>query len=189
MRLPFAVLLALFPLPVAADWTLSGDASTLAFVSIKNGRTAETHGFTDLTGTVSDAGEVEISIPLASVETSSRVYGERMKAFLFRVAHFPEATVTGTVDMDALALMADGTRRTALIDLTLTANGRTAEYPAEVSVTRIGEDAVTVGTTRPVIVDARDLGYEDGIEKLRALANLDAIASAVPVTFDLMFKR
>lgn len=188
-RLLLAAALTGIALPAAAEWSLKGDASTLGFVTIKNGDTAEAHSFSGLEGGVDEKGVAEISIPLSSVETFIDIRNERMRDILFRVADFPAATVTAEIPMADLADLADGERATSELDLTLAANGAEAYYFAEVAITRIGPDLVAVSTVRPMIADARDLGYEEGVAQLREIAGLDSISPAVPVTFDLLFTR
>ena len=188
---PIALPLALILLagPALADWTLDDERSTMGFVTIKNGDTAEASMFSGLEGGVAEDGTATISIPLASVETFIDIRNERMRELLFRVADFPMATVTASIDMDALAALAPGDRAMSDVEITVAVNGAEADYPGSVSITRIDEGTVAVGTARPLIADARDLGYEGGLDDLREIAGLDAISPAVPVTFDLLFTR
>ena len=170
-------------------WTLDGEASAMGFVTVKNGDVAESHTFSDLSGTVDAAGAAEVSIPLASVETLIDIRNERMREFLFKVADFPAATVTADVALAEYDALAPGARMMSTIEVVVAANGAEASYDADVAVTRIADGMVSVSTVRPMIADARDLGYEDGVAKLQELAGLDAISPAVPVTFDLVFTR
>ncbi|CTQ48891.1 YceI family protein [Jannaschia donghaensis] len=181
--------LALVALPAFADWTLDGDRSTLGFVTTKNGDASEAHMFSGLSGTVTDDGGADVTIPLASVETFIDIRNERMRDILFRVADFPAATISAQIDMQLFGAMAAGDRMTQEIEITVAANGTEAEYFGDVSVTRISDTLVAVSTARPFIVNARDLGYEDGLAQLQEIASLDAISPAVPVTFDLIFAR
>ena len=52
-----------------ADWVLDGERSQLNFVSIKAGDVGEVHRFAELSGTVTEAGEANVVIELASVDT------------------------------------------------------------------------------------------------------------------------
>lgn len=187
--LALAAALMLTALPALADWTLDGDASTIGFVTIKNGGTAKAHRFSGLSGSVSAQGTAEVSIPLDSVETFIDIRTERMREILFRVADHPAATISAALDMEALGSRAPGDRLTEEIDITVSTNGAEAAYLGAVTVTRIDDGMVAVTTARPVIADARDLGYEDGVAQLRDIAGLDAISPAVPVTFDLVFTK
>lgn len=182
--------LALWTMPATAEsWTLSGAESALGFVTIKNGETAEAHSFSDLTGSVSADGAAEVTIPLTSVETLIDIRNERMREMLFNVAATPDAVITAQIDMDALADLSPGSRVMQELDVTLATNGTEASYFTDVVITRVGENAVAVSTAKPMIADARDLGYDGGVEALREVAGLDSISPAVPVSFDLMFTR
>ncbi len=176
-------------LALAQDWTLSSDTSSIGFVSIKNGDTAESHMFSGLSGGVSDAGAVEVSIPLANVETFIDIRNERMRDILFKVADFPAATVSAEIPLDDFADLEVGARQSTDIEITVAANDSDAVYDAAVYVTRISDASVAVSTARPVIADIRDFNYDDGIEQLREIAGLDSISPAVPVTFDLVFEQ
>lgn len=187
-RITLAAALACLALPTAAaDWTLSTDASTLGFVTIKNGDTAEAHSLSGLSGTVAEDGTAAVDIPLVNVETYIDIRNERMRDILF--AAVPTATVTAQIDLDSLADLAPGARRTQELEVTLAANGQEVDYFTDVTITRVADDMVAVSTARPLIADARDLGYEGGVEELREIAGLDSISPAVPVSFDLMFSR
>lgn len=182
-----AALLCLAVPANAANWTLSSEASTLGFVTIKNGDTAEAHNFSGLTGVVGEDGAATVTIPLVNVETFIDIRNERMRDILFAAA--PKATVTAQIDLDALADLAPGSRRMDELKVTLAANGQEVDYFADIAITRVAEDMVSVSTALPLITDARDLGYVEGVEELRNIAGLDSISPAVPVTFDLMFEQ
>lgn len=189
-RILAAALLAIAPLPLlAADWALDTDQSTLGFVTIKNGDTAESHRFDGLTGTVSEAGAVAIDIPLASVETFIDIRNERMRDLLFQVATQPLATISAEVPMADFDDLEPGQRMTGDVPVTVQANGQSASYDAMVNVTRLGEDAVAVSSAMPITAYTADFKYEDGVAELRDIAELDSISAAVPVTFDLIFRR
>ncbi len=181
-----ALIFAALP-AAAADWTLSGDASALGFVTIKNGDTAEAHSFSGLSGSVTEDGAASVTVPLVSVETFIDIRNERMRDILFAAA--PSATITAQIDLDALADLEPGARRMQELEVTLSANGQEVDYFTDVAITRIAEGAVSVSTVRPMIADARDLGYDSGVEQLREIAGLDSISPAVPVSFDLMFTQ
>lgn len=174
---------------VAADWTLVPDASRLAFVSVKDGDVAETHAFTGLSGGVDAEGAAQVSISLASVATGIDIRNERMRDLLFRVADFPLAEVRAATDPAAFAGLGTGDRTALDLEIEVDAQGMTAVYYAELSVTRLGEDRVAVATSAPILVDAADFGLTEGVDELRWIAGLDSISTAVPVTFDLVLER
>ena len=85
MKTRFAVALAMSALlsPLAfADWQI-GPGSQVQFVSIKNNTVGEVSHFETLSGSVTDAGDVEVRVVLDSVETNVGIRNERMKTMLF----------------------------------------------------------------------------------------------------------
>ena len=56
-------------------------------------------------------------------------------------------------------------------------------------ITALTGNRILVHGISPVIVSAGDFGLAEGIEKLREIAGLPAIATAVPVYFNLVFER
>lgn len=173
----------------AAGWVVASDASSIGFVSIKNGDTAEVHEFGALTGEVMDDGAAVVAISLASVDTRVDIRNERMREVLFKVGEFPLATVRAEVDLAAFEALSVGDRAATEAELTVSANGAEAGYDAVLNVTRIGEDRVAVSAAEPIVIEAADFGYEVGLEMLREIAGLDSIAPVVPVTFDIVLTR
>jgi len=170
----------------AQDWQVVSDASVVSFVSVKNGETAEAHRFRRVTGRVDERGQARIAIDLASVDTQIAIRDQRMRAFLFKVADFPEAAVRADVALDALKTLAVGERQALTLPVEVAANGSAVRYEAELTITRIAPDRISVATAVPLIVYAEDFGYGAGLRKLQDLAGLDSIQPAVPVTFDLV---
>ena len=58
-------------------WTSVADQSSVAFGSIKKDVVGEVHHFQKVSGTVSDAGAVTITIDLGSVETNIDIRNEQ----------------------------------------------------------------------------------------------------------------
>lgn len=182
-----AVLLALVtlgaPMARAASWELDGGASSLGFVTVKNGTIAEGHQFTGLSGSVVD-GKAKLVIDLASVDTSVPVRDERMRDLLFQVATYPQAVFSADVgDLD----LGIGESREQDVAGTLAIHGVTAPVSATVRVTRDADGRVTVASTKPVVVGADALSLGEGVAKLKEVAGLASITPMVPVAFTLSF--
>ena len=110
LQTKLAALLAaiLFTGVAQAHWSLDNDASSLSFVTVKAEHVAEAHTFDSLSGTIGDDGGVEISIELASVNTMIPIRNERMQEMLFETNLFPDATISGSINLDALTGMDAG---------------------------------------------------------------------------------
>jgi len=69
----------------------------------------------------------------------------------------------------------------------LTMRGVTKKVMVSVMVAHTGKELL-VTSAKPIIIKAADYGMEEGVKKLQELAKLPSIATAVPVTFSLVFK-
>ncbi|MGF1607238.1 MAG: YceI family protein [Rhodothalassiaceae bacterium] len=185
------LLLPLFTLSAAADerWDLVPERSAVSFVTLKNAEIAEASRFRDLAGYVDADGRAEIRIKLASVDTKIGIRDERMRKYLFEVDEHPVATIRAEIDAQTLADLPVGERITLTIPVRVAAHGQDAAYDTELAVTRVGEDLATVTSVEPVIVYAEDFDYAPGLGRLREIAGLDSIQFAVPISFDLTFRR
>ena len=172
----------------AAHWELDNDASTLSFVTVKADHVGEVHTFDRLSGDINDDGSIEISIELASVNTLIDIRNERMQNMLFETNLFPQATISGEIDLDAVTDMDAGVSRTISVDFDLDIHGESNSYTADVLVTRT-ESGVLASTVKPIIVIADTHGLVNGVEALREVAGLPSISRAVPVSFNVVFEQ
>ncbi len=173
--------------PALAGWKLDNDASEIAFISIKAADIGEVHRFTELSGSVDDAGSATVTIELASVDTLIPIRDERMREVLFRTGVFPTATLTTSIDTALLDGLADGSNRQTSARINVNLHGQDAELPVEMTVARLSESTVMVTSLKPVIVAADTFSLGAGIEQLREIAGLPSISKAVPVSFVLTF--
>ena len=178
----------LFVSAAQAHWSLDNEASSLSFVTVKAEHVAEAHSFDRLSGTIGDNGDVEITIELASVNTMIQIRNERMQEMLFETNMFPEATISGSIDRDALTDMDAGTSTARQIDFELSLHGQSVALAADVQITRTGE-GVVVSTLKPIIVMSDAFALTAGVEKLREVAGLPSISRAVPVSFTVVFEQ
>ena len=190
LQTKLAALLAaiLFTGVAQAHWSLDNDASSLSFVTVKAEHVAEAHTFDSLSGTIGDDGGVEISIELASVNTMIPIRNERMQEMLFETNLFPDATISGSINLDALTGMDAGSSVARQIDFELSLHGQNVALAADVQITRTGE-GVIVSTLKPIVVMADSFSLAAGVEKLREVAGLPGISRAVPVSFTVVFEQ
>ena len=185
-------LLLLAPLllvnPANAHWSLDNEASTLSFVTVKADHVAEVHTFDVLSGSIGDAGEIEIKIELASVNTLIPIRNERMQALLFETNLFPDAIVTGTVDIEALAALEPGASQSLDVEFEFSLHGTSNTLRANLLVIRTN-DGIVASTLKPIIVTADSAGLVAGVEALREIAGLPSISRAVPVSFTVVFEQ
>lgn len=171
----------------AENWTLEPSLSNLTFASIKNDYTGENHTFTDLSGMVSDDGEVMLSIDLGSLETMIDIRNERMIEHVFNA--MPDASVTASIDVAELDSLAVGEATTLDTFGTLSLLGTELPLDASLFVMRLSESRVLVTTNGMVMMSTEDAGINAGIDVLQELAGLDSITRVSPVTLRLVFDQ
>lgn len=171
----------------SAQWTLSNEASTLSFVTVKADHVAEVHTFDELSGAIGEDGSVSIEIALASVNTLVPIRNERMQSMLFETDLFPRATITSQINSDGLANMALGSSEEIGLDFTLELHNQSQTYNATVLVSH--QEAGLIATTlKPIVVNAESFDLVAGVEALREVAGLPSISRAVPVSFTVVFE-
>ncbi|MCL2918783.1 YceI family protein [Shewanella litorisediminis] len=172
-----------------ADWQLNAANSNVSFISVKKGDVAEVHKFKTLEGKLSEQGDFSLSIPLASVDTGIEIRDERMKSMLFEVEQFPSLTLSAKIEPSLVSALKPGDITKAEIPATLELHGKTDKLNVEVTVARVSDNTLMVSSSAMLIVNAANFGLTAGIEKLREVAGLSAISSAVPVSFVLTLEK
>jgi polyisoprenoid-binding protein YceI len=172
-----------FTVPVQADWTVS-DSSRIGFVSIKNNRIGENNAFERVSGSISESGQVAVSVDLSSVETGIGIRNERLQKMLFEVASFPTASIDAALSDGQIAALRAGGARAESVSVNISLHGKTVSKTANVSVSSSGGD-VRVTTTQPIVITAQEFGLESGVAALQQIAGLNAISRSIPVTVDL----
>ena len=172
-----------------SGWQLNNALSKLSFVSIKATDVGEVHSFTRLEGSLSDEGEVNISVDLTSVETLIPIRNERMQQMLFETGNYPAATINASLDAEALAALTAGSVQLQAVEATLTLKDKVIPLTTQLIAARVGEDRLMVSSLQPVLMVAASMGLSEGVEKLREVAGLPSISQAVPVSVVLTFEK
>ena len=170
-----------------AAWNLNATDSYLNFVTAKNTHNMEVHNFTSLSGDISAANVATLTIDLSSVNTGIEIRNERMRGVLFEVANYPSATITVAIPSTLISGLAVGQSASTDISASLNLHGVTGAITTKVSVQKLSANRILVQSLSPILIKAGDYALADGVEALRALANLAAISVAVPVDFALVF--
>ena len=164
-----------------ADWQV-GPGSQVQFVSIKNNTIGEVSHFETLSGSLTDAGDVEVRVVLDSVETNVGIRNERMKTMLFEVGLYPEAVITAQLDAGSMAALSSGGVTNVALQIDLHGQSVTKDAQLNVAVT---DQGVSATTTQPILLTAAEFGLEGGVAALQAVAGLNAISRVIPVTVTL----
>ena len=178
---------ALAALPAQADWSIN-DTSRVGFVSIKNNVIGENNAFQRVSGGISDAGVVMVSIDLTSVETGVGIRNERLQKMLFNVASFPQATVSAQLSDAQLVALKSGVSVAETVSVSVALHGETVSKQVELAAAQAG-DTVRVMTTQPIVITAAEFGLEAGVAALQQIAGLNAISRSIPVTVDLKLSK
>ena len=172
-----------FIAPAQAEWTLS-DSSLIGFVSIKNNSIGENNAFERVSGSITESGQVSVSVDLSSVQTGVGIRNERLQKMLFEVAGFPTATIDAALSDSQIAALKAGGAQTESVAVSISLHGKTVSKTANLSVNASGGD-VRVTTTQPIVITAQEFGLEAGVAALQQIAGLNAISRSIPVTVDL----
>lgn len=172
---------------LASPWELNNDLSQLSFVSLKNTHIAELHSFEILQGSVQNDGAFELSIPLDQVQTHIDIRDERMRQYLFETDKYPMAQISGKVPAETMAELKVDQPLALAVQLEIQMHDHSVTKTAQVQAVKLSATRLLVTTIQPLILNAKDFGFEPGIERLRELAGLESITLAVPVTVNLVF--
>jgi polyisoprenoid-binding protein YceI len=170
-----------------AGWDVTA-SSRVGFVSIKNNSIGENNVFEQVTGSISDAGHVALSIDLTSVETGVGIRNKRLQRMLFEVGKFPTAMVQATLSASQLDSLKAGDNVSETVKVTVSLHGMSVDKLAPLSV-GVSEDGLRVTSTQPIVVAAKDFGLESGVAALQAIAGLNAISQSIPITVDLSLRK
>ncbi len=169
-------------------WTLNADQSTLTFQSIKNSSVVESSTFATYSGTIDESGKATVEILLDSVDTKVDLRNVRMRFLFFETFQYPKATITAQLSERDLADLATVRRKTMQLPYSIELHGVTKDLVAEVSISLLSSDIVSVATTTPIALAVKDFNLMDGVEKLEEAANVQIVPSS-SVTFDFVFAR
>ena len=170
--------------PAQAGWTLS-DSSRIGFVSIKNNSIGENNAFERVSGSISESGQVAVSVDLSSVETGIGIRNERLQKMLFEINSFPTATIDAALSDSQIAALKDGGAQTESVALSISLHGNIVSKTVDLSVSACCGGDVRVMTTQPIVITAQEFGLEAGVAALQQIAGLTAISRSIPVTVDL----
>ncbi len=181
----------LFSIPALADghpWKSVDDQSRVAFGSIKKNVIGEVHHFNKVSGTVSDSGELALSVDLGSLQTNIDIRDERMTKHVFQEGT-ATATVSGEIDMGQVNALGVGETAIVEVDATLSFVGVENDIFTEMLVARLGENRVLVTTADFIMISTEDLEIDPGIDQLMQLADLPGITRVTPVSIRMVFEK
>ncbi len=172
----------------AKGWVLQPEGSVLGFQSVKNDTKVEMNSIATFTGSISPQGDAEVHVALDSIDTHIDLRNVRMRFLFFETFKFPEAVITTTLDPALLAELPAKHRIIANIPFTLTLHGVAKQMTADVAVTLVSPDMVTVASVGVIPVSAADFNLTEGVSKLQDAASVKLVPVG-SVSFDWVFVR
>lgn len=172
-----------------ADWKMDAKNSNISYGTIKNDAIGENNYFKTISGNITDEGEINIEIDLASVDTQLELRDERMRDIVFKVANNPKAKLTGNIDLKQFESLKNGENSVIETSVILELVGEVTEIDTTLVVVRLAENKVLVIPQNVLFIDADDFELVEAIETLRGLAGLDTISTVVPMSFYLTFTK
>jgi OmpA-OmpF porin, OOP family len=166
----------------AQEWLLNAGATRFYM------QTVEVHQFTGLDGSISNDGDAVVKIDLTSISSGVDVRDVRMRFLLFETYRFPNAEVSARLDMASLRALLTSTRIIYPLKFKLSLHGLSQEIETPVTVTRLGDKAVSVASAKPIVITADAFGLGPGLAKLSEAVNGTVIATGATFTFDLLFE-
>lgn len=173
----------------AANWILSKGESKIAFGSIKTDTVGEAHHFTNLGGSITDAGNALIEIDVSSLETWIDIRNQRMLKHVFDEGEYPIAVIEAQVDMAEVASLEPGQTTTVSTTALLEFVGADVEMETDLFVAALSNSKVMVTTDEMILLSTEDLGIDEGVDQLMELAQLPSITRVTPVTLRLVFEK
>ncbi|MEL6694145.1 MAG: OmpA family protein [Pseudomonadota bacterium] len=174
--------------PFEGGWTLSESGSNLHFISVKKGSVMESSSFATFGGAIDPSGAASFEVSLDSIDTSVDLRNVRMRFLLFETFLHPKATVTAQLDERAFDGIEDQGSVTMPLDFTLDLHGFKKALQANVIVTMMDNNRVSIVPEEPVILQLADFGLMAGRDKLQEAAEV-SIVPATSVLFHLVFDR
>ncbi|MBT0957479.1 OmpA family protein [Alphaproteobacteria bacterium KMM 3653] len=174
---------------LAPGWSLDGGASNIRFQSVKNETVVESSSFASFEGSIAEDGAVDLRVILESVDTKIDLRNVRMRFLFFETFKYPEAQVTAQVTPEMLEGLETSRRKTVTMPFSLDLHGIKKTLLADVAVTLLSDNRVSVASTAPVSIAVADFGLTENIAKLEEAAGGISIIPSATVTFDFLFDR
>lgn len=172
----------------ANKYVVDSKNSTVNFSTIKKQYVIEPAVFEHVEGSISHAGEVEISIYLDSIKTKIPIRDSRIQNLFFKTVDFPKAIIKAKVDMKKIKSMTYYKKME--IPATLKFYGTTKAINLQVLAAKTYKNRLLVTSMQPIIIDANNYGIPaENLVKLAKTVGGLSISSKVAVNFALTFKK
>lgn len=194
MKKPFAAALTVLTLLTStlasAAWQIDNARSELSFVTTKAGKAGtasvlEVQQFKQFKGSLSDGGDIVLTIELASVSTGVELRDQRLRELLFTTAKFPQASFSAKIDSAPLKTLKTGQFKDLELRGQLTLSGVTQDVSAALRVVALENGQLQVSTRQPLLVNLQNFGLQKGVETLQSMMSLAVVSATAPVSLSL----
>lgn len=171
----------------SAQWSLAPSSAELNFLSTKvfaNKRSVtETSSFKTLSGIVSDEGELRLNVNLGSVDTQVSIRDQRLRDWVFEVSKYQNAKIFAKIDKANFNGLTVGKPLRIKQSLVLKIHGKELPLEADLQLVKDLDGSIHVASISPILLDVKQLGLNEGVEKLIEVMGLASINQQIPITF------
>ncbi|MDU8944690.1 OmpA family protein [Rhodophyticola sp. MJ-SS7] len=111
-----------------------------------------------------------------------------MRFLFFETFRHPSATVALQLSDDMVSDIATVRRKFLTLPYRISLHGISLDRSAEVTVTYLGDNLVSVSSAAPISLSTTDFGLDEGRQKLEEAAGVTIVPAAL-ITFDFLFAR
>ncbi|NRD73217.1 YceI family protein [Shewanella sp. VB17] len=171
----------------SAQWSLAPSSAELKFLSTKvftnKQSVTETSSFHTLSGKVSDEGELHLTVNLGSVDTQVSIRDQRLRDWVFEVAKYQNAEISAKIDKANFSDLTVGKPLRIKQSLILKTHGKSLPLAADLQLVKDLDGSIHVASISPILLDVKQLGLNEGVEKLIEVMGLASINQQIPITF------
>lgn len=186
--------LSLYLALVITDQTLAADRfeldpaiSVVSFATIKKQYVVEPATMTSLSGQVKANGLTHLYLPINQLDTGVALRNQRLRTIIFDSGQYPNIILTAQVPPELLTTESVISQISLPISVTL--RDQTTTFDVPLNIINTG-DLIVIASVEPFIVDVHKLNVtKTQMIRLADTVGAIAIASQIPVSFSLLFRR
>lgn len=184
-----ALVSAVFTLSAWAHW--QSEDVAVSFLTTKlapqSSTVTETNTFSLTSATIDFDGKLRAAIDLDTLDTGIGIRDQRIQEKLFQAVNSGEMVITTSLNMPNIEALHVGEQRHLSQGLHITFGQIETDVTADLLLTRLSDTRLSVVTLKPIVLELHLLGVDQGINTLREIAGLEAIAMQAPVSINATF--
>lgn len=188
MRLFIFSILSLLSQSGFAEWTLVNHASSFNYFSIKADKT-EVNSFTNMTGSISKQGYVNIWIDLSSIETHNSQRNLLIQDLFLETKNFNEGTISTSLGTQFLDVLEYNKTTEVAVTGVFMLHGALHNVNIKLALTRLKNDFLVIRTYEPIILELENYDLSQGLKRLKRVKSFEYLSNKVPVSFNMFFSH